>query len=162
MSSEEKKIIIDAVKAGDLDRVAATCEQYPRRLRYLITVLYDTDAELRGRAAKALADAAGIHPKMVRKLIARLVWAMTNESHTYLPTAPEAVWAVAEANPELVAPFAADLIRLSADARLNAGLCDTLRRIAGYCPGTIGRKMTQTLGERIKYGGRQIGRRDRQ
>jgi hypothetical protein len=69
---------------------------------------------------------------------------------------------VAEANPSLVAPFAADLIRLSRDARLNAGLCDTLRHIAGHCPGTIGRRMTKSLGEQIRCGGRQIGRRDRQ
>ena len=162
MSSKEKNDIIEAVKRGDLDGVAMLVKSHPRRLRYLITLLYEPDGALRTRAAKCLADAATVHPTMVKKLLARLVWAMTNESHTYLPTAPEAVLAVAEANPALVAPFSADLIRLSSDASLNAGLCDTLRRIAAHCPGSIGQRMTRSLGEQLKYGGRHIGRRDRQ
>jgi hypothetical protein len=161
VSTPEKKEIIDAVKNGDLDAVAAVTSAHPRRLRHLITIMYEQDTALRRRAATALARASTVHPKMVKKLVARLVWAMTNESHTYLPTAPEAVLAIAEVNPDLVAPFAADLIRLSADTSLNAKLCDTLRRIAAYCPGKIGQGMTKSLGEHIRYGG-QLGRRDRQ
>jgi hypothetical protein len=162
LSTKEKNEIIEAIKQNDLAKVAERCREHPRRLRYLITVLYEPEATLRQRAARCLADASSVHPVMVRKLIARLVWAMTNESHTYLPNAPEAMLAVAEVNPALVAPFSADLIRLSADASLNAGLCDTLRRIAAHCPGIIEQRMTRSLGKKIKYGGQQIGRRNRQ
>ncbi len=161
MSSTEKREIISAVKAGNLDRIADLTADHPRRLRHLVSVFYDADPELRSRAARALAAASKVHPQMVKKLVARLVWAMTNESNTYLPTAPEAVLAITEANPTLVAPFAADLIRLSADTSLNAKLCDTLRHIAALCPGMIGHGMTKSLGDHIKYGG-QLGRRDRQ
>ena len=161
MSISDKKAIIDAIKAGDYDAVAELTQGHPRRLRHLVTVLYEQDETLRARAATALAAASKTHPKMVKKLVARLVWAMTNESNTYLPTAPEAVLAIAEVNPDLVAPFSADLIRLSRDTSLNAKLCDTLRRISARCPGMIGQRMTKSLGEQIRYGG-QLGRRDRQ
>ena len=150
--------LLEAVDTGDLEALEAIVSDEPRSLRYLVGLMYRQNRETRRIGARGIALASRYHPKMVKKIVQRLIWAMTDESCTYIPAAPEVLLAIAEEKPELLAPVAPDLIRLSADTSLNQGLCDTLRRIAKHCPGTIGQGMTKTLNERFRQGGRS-GRR---
>ena len=153
-----RKKVLDAVDKGDLQSLEAIVSHEPRSLRYLIGLMYRPDEQMRKIGAQGIALASRYYPKMVRQIIHRLIWAMTDDSCTYIPAAPEVLLAIADEKPELLAPVAPDLIRLSTDTSLNQGLCDTLRRVAKRCPGTIGQGMTRTLNEHFRQGG-SIGRR---
>ena len=144
---------------ADIDAVEALVAEKPRSIRYLVGLMYRPDENVRRIGAKGIALASCHHPRIVKKIISRLVWAMNAESNTYAPTAPEVLFAIAEEKPELLLPVATDLIRLSTDSSLTQGLCDTLRRIAERCPGQVGPELTKSLNSHLKQGGRR-GRRD--
>ncbi len=154
----QREEIRAAVESGDLETLDALTAKNPRSLRYLVGVMYQPDEGLRRVGARAIALAARHHPKMVEKIITRVVWAMSVESNTYAPTAPEVLLAIADEKPELLLPVAADLIRLSKDESLHEGLGDTLRRLGERCPGRVGRELTKSLNRDLKEGGCFTGR----
>jgi hypothetical protein len=142
-----------AVTGGDIDAIEALAAEHPRAIRYLVGLMYRPDDGIRRVGARGIALAARHHPRVVKKIIERLLWAMNEESNTYAPAAPEVLLAIAEETPELLVPVAADLVRLSRDANLSQGLGDTLRRIGERCPGEVGQALTKSLNRRLKQGG---------
>jgi hypothetical protein len=142
-----------AVTKADLDAIERLASEQPRSIRYLVSLMYRPDEGARTVGAKGIARAARHHPKIVKEIITRLVWAMSEGANTYAPAAPEVLSAIADENPELLVPVTSDLIRLSKDTSLNQGLCDTLRRVAERCPGTVGQEMTKSLNTKLKQGG---------
>jgi hypothetical protein len=143
-----------AVTGGDLDAIDALAAEHPRAVRYLVGLMYRSDDGVRRIGARGIALAARHHPRVVKKIIERLLWAMNVESNTYAPAAPEVLLAIAEETPELLVPVVSDLVRLSKDAHLSQGLGDTLRRIAERCPGEVGRELTRSLNRHAGPSGR--------
>ena len=145
--------VLEAVSTGDLATVEALVKDERRAVRHLVSLLYRPEEDLRRIGARGIAVASRYHPKIVKEIIERIVWSMTNESNTYFPTGPEVLSAIADESPEMLLPVAQDLIRLSSDTSLQEGLCDTLRRVAKRCPGQIAQGMTKTLNRRFEQGG---------
>jgi hypothetical protein len=137
-----------AAVEGKTEEIVSMLGQERRAMRYLLSLLYKPDENIVKTGATAIARSAADNKKMVRKIILRLVWAMDPDSGTYAPMAPSILRAIADENPELLVPVAADLTRLAGDTSLNDGLCDTLRTVASRCPGEIGLRLSKALNSR--------------
>jgi hypothetical protein len=142
--------ILKAVSEGDLEAIEVIVTDEPRSVRYLVGLMYRPDENIRKIGARGIALASRKHPRVVKKIILRLIWAMNEESCTFIPTAPEVLRAIADEKPELLVPVAPDIVRLCKDTSLNQGLCDTLRRVAEQCPGEIAQGLTKVLSRRVR------------
>jgi len=145
--------IKEAVSKGRFDDVEAIVSEEPRSVRHIVGLMYGLDLNVRKNCAEALVIAARHHPKLVKRVVKNLVWAMDEQSGTYAPTAPEILKAIADENPELLVPVMGDLVRLAGDSSLNQGLSSILRVVSNRCPGELGRRLARTLDMRMKYGG---------
>ncbi|MCP4677985.1 MAG: hypothetical protein GY854_21210 [Deltaproteobacteria bacterium] len=141
-----------AVFAGNFDDVEAIVAENPRSVRRIVGLMYGLDEDIRTNCAKALVIAAKYHPKLIKRVIKNLVWAMDEQSGTYAPTAPEILKIIANDNPELLVPMMGELVRLASDSSLNEGLSSILRVVANRCPGELGRKLAKSLNTQMKYG----------
>ncbi len=140
----------EAVERRRLDELETLVAGEPRAVRYLVALSYQPDTTVRETACKGIGLAGRHHPKLVRKVIRRLVWAMNDESGTNAVTAPAVLKAIANEQPELLLPMVPDLIRLSTDQGLNEDLVETLRTIADRCPGEIGPMIGQSLRDQLR------------
>jgi hypothetical protein len=122
--------VMDAVRQGRLDELAALAAADPRALRHLLALSYRPEPELRAAAGRAIAAASRHHPELVQEMARRLVWAMNDESGTHALTAPEVLRAIAEENPELLLPLLPELLRLTADPGLHDALVGVARLVA--------------------------------
>jgi hypothetical protein len=124
-----------------------------RAVRHLLGLTYHADSEVRQAAAKAVAVAGRHHPKVVRTVIRRLIWAMSEESGTNSTTAPAVLQAIADEQPELLVPMVPDLMRSAADGgNLQEGLAAALRTVAKRCPGEVGRELAAIINEQRAEG----------
>ena len=57
--------------------------------------------------------------------------------------------AIAEERPKLLLPLVPDMIRLSTDEGLQAGLVQALQTIVERCPGKVGVELQKSLRERL-------------
>lgn len=119
--------------------------EHSAAVRYLLGMTYSSEAPRRKAGARGLALAARYHPRLIREVIRRLVWAMNDESGTNALTAPDVLLAIAEESPELLLPVVPDLTRLSTDTGLQVGLRRTLERLSAACPGQVGEQIAQSL-----------------
>lgn len=145
--------VLEAVETGDFTAVESLVKEERRAVRHLVSLLYRPEEALRKTGARGIAVASRYHPRIVKEIIERIVWSMTNESNTFFPTGPEVLSAIADVSPEMLLPVVPDLVRLSSDTSLHEGLCDTLRRVAKRCPGQIAQGMTKSLNRRFEQGG---------
>ncbi len=141
-----------AVFTGNFDDVEAIVSKEPRSVRRIVGLMYGLDGDARKNCAKALVIAAKHHPKLIKRVVKNLVWAMDEQSGTYAPAAPEILKTIADDNPELLVPVMGELVRLAGDSSLSEGLGSTLRVVANRCPGELGRKLATSLGTQMKYG----------
>jgi hypothetical protein len=141
-----------AVQAGRFDEVEAIVSKEPKMVRQIVGLMYCLDEAVRKNCAEALTLASKHHPKLVKRVIVNLVWAMDQRSGTYAPTAPEMLRAIADKQPELLTPVMGELVRLAGDASLSDGLCDTLRVVSQSCPGELGQRLGKTLAKCVKHG----------
>lgn len=116
-------------------------------VRFLLGMTYRDDEARRRAAARGLALAARHHPKLIREVVRRLIWAMNDESGTNALSAPDVLFAIAEEEPELLLPVVPDMTRLSTDAGLQDGLRKTLERVSTACPGEVGDRIARSLTE---------------
>ena len=121
-------------------------------VRYLLTHTYQPDPKLRDVACRGIALAAKYHPKQIRGIVQRLIWAMSEDSGANAANAPEVLAAIAEEVPELLRNKIADLIRLAKDSEVNEGLSATLRRLAEIYPGEVGGRLSRELNNKIIRG----------
>lgn len=142
-----RKDIRDAVTAGRLDQLEALVRDDRRTIRHLTGLSYSADQEVARNAARGLAIATRYHPEQVTAAVRRLVWAMNEESGANALSAPLVVEAVAAEKPELLLPMLPDLLRLSRDPSLRAGLRRALRSIADAFPGQVGGALENDLNQ---------------
>ncbi|HEX7670100.1 MAG TPA: hypothetical protein VF395_10975 [Polyangiaceae bacterium] len=129
--------VVEAVRQGRLDDVAALVRSDPRAVRQLVALTYRPEPDVRANAARGLALAAHHHPRLVQEVARRLVWAMNEESGTHAVNAPEVLRAVAEETPELLRPLVPNLLRLTGDARLRDALVEVVRLVARNDPRSV-------------------------
>ena len=139
----------ELVTENRLDELDILLPVEPRAIRFLVSMSYHPDAEIRARANRGLALAAKHHPKRMEQVVRRLVWAMNDESGTNALTAPDAVLAVAKERPEVLLPFVPDFTRLSLDPGLRDGLQETLRVMKETLPGSVGEEIQNSLNARF-------------
>jgi HEAT repeat protein len=109
----------------------------PRALRPLVGRLWDPDGEIRGRAARALGQAAAAHPKLGREIIRRLLWALNDESGTNGVYGVAALGEIGRRAPEMLAPFIPSLVSMAWDRGIRLELLRALRAVADSSPGLV-------------------------
>ncbi|MBU0740766.1 hypothetical protein KKG45_11595 [bacterium] len=140
----------EMVEHGKLDEIDMLLGVEPRAVRYLVSLTYRTEPEVRRVACRGVALAARYHPDLVQQVVRRLIWAMNDESGTNALTAPEVVKAIADERPEVLLPLVPDLARLAADEGLKDGLAGVLQTVAGSFPGAVGRGIQDSLNKRFR------------
>ena len=142
-----------AVESGNLVEVEAIVAQEKKAIRYLAGMIYDIREEKRQIAAKGIAIAAKYHPKMVGKVVERLVWAMDSKSGTNALEVPEMLKAIAKEHPKLLIPMVPEMARLAVgDTSMHIGLQETLRVLHKSCPGEVKEKLRKALWDRMGEG----------
>jgi len=141
---------IEEFRKGDQTVLEKLISEEPGVLRYLLSMTYQDDVDKRTTGARGIAIGCRYHPRLVKDMVRRLIWAMNDESGTNALSAPAALRIIAEENSELLLPFVPDLTRLSTDPGLREGLTDTLKIIAEQCPGKVGQRLTRSLRKRLK------------
>ncbi len=139
----------EMVENGKLDEIDMLLGVEPRALRYLVSLTYRSEPEVRQVACQGVARAARYHPDLVQQVVRRLVWAMNDESGTNALTAPEVVKAIAEERPEILLPLVPDLVRLASDEGLKDGLADVLKTVTDSFPGEVGQGIQDSLNKRF-------------
>ena len=141
-----------AVLGANFDQLEDLIAKETKVIRYLMGMSYQPEDNIAETAAKAIGLAARHHPKLIKKILRRLVWAMDEQSGTNSYSAPLVLQAIARERPEFLLPIVPDLVRLSINDALHDGIADTLCIVVHACPGGIGASLTKRLNERIEKG----------
>ena len=149
---DDVKWLVEQDKRVDLDELIA---EDPRAVRYVLSLTYRPEPEIRARAARGIGVAARHHPDLVEQIVRRLIWAMNDESGTNALTVPEVLQAVADERPDLLVSFVPDLTRLAADEGLKEGLTGVLETVVTRCPGSVGRSIQDSLNKRLRKAARK-------
>ncbi len=135
----------DAVNRGAIDEIEAMFVEDSRALRHLVGMTYRDDAVVCATAARAIGLAARRHPKKVKEIITRQVWAMESGANTNAVNAPMVLEAIANEAPEMFLRLVTDLAQLAQDPSLQPGIARVLKIVAERCPGQVGRQMAAGL-----------------
>jgi hypothetical protein len=136
-----------AVEKESMSEIESLVSLDPRVVRYLVGMSYHQDEKIRSFAARAVGMSAKYHPKLITRVIRRLVWAMNDEYATNPHNPPEVLLAVANEKPEMLITQVPHKTRLAADPGLHEVLAKTLQTIAGRCPGKVGARLSRSLNE---------------
>ena len=140
-----------AVEKGDVQQVEAIVSKEKKAIRYLAGMIYGLDEEKKQIASKGIAIAAKYHPKMVEKVVERIVWAMDSKSGTNATEVPEILKAIAKEQPKLLIPMVPEMARLApGDSSMHKGIQEALRLVNEACPGEVNKKMGKALWERMQ------------
>ena len=126
--------VAEAVRLRRFDDLVAVVAADKRALRHLVALTYRPEPGVRAAAARGVALASRLHPKLVLEVARRLVWAMNDESGTHAVTAPEVLRAIAEESPRLLQPLVPSLLGLTADPGLREALVEVVRIVARHDP----------------------------
>ena len=129
---------VESGMQGNFDAIENMVSQQPGSVRFLLGMTYHSDEGRRRTAAKAIAIAAQYHPKLVKAVVRRLIWAMNDESGTNALTAPDVLLEIARVHPEILLPVVPDMTRLATDEGLHDGLASALKVVCEACPGEVG------------------------
>jgi hypothetical protein len=143
----------ELVERGDLVAIEKLVASNLRAVRHLLALTYHADEDVRRVAARGVAISSRHHPKLVKAIVRRLVWAMNDESGTNALTAPAVVLAIARERAELLVPMVPDLIRLAGEEELSEGLSQALSTVTEACPGEVGAALQNALNTRMHRGG---------
>ena len=135
---------------GNFEAIENIVSQEPRSIRYLLGMTYHSDEAKRRTAGKAIAIASQYHPKMVKAVVRRLIWAMNDESGTNALTAPDVLIEIARVRPEILVPAVPDMTRLATDEGLHDGLASALILVSEACPGEVGSRLSASLNKRLR------------
>ncbi len=153
--------VVEAVRQRRFDDLEAMVAANSRAIRYLVSLTYQDDVELRRAAARGLALASRHHPRLLGEVVRRLAWAMNDESGTHAVFAPGVLCVIAEECPEILLPVVPDLMRLSGDPGLHDALVEVTRLVAAACPGEAAQRMQEALrscGQEGERGRQRLGR----
>ena len=135
---------------GNYEEIENLVAQEPKAIRYLLGMTYHSDDKRREVAAKGIAIASQHHPKQVKAVVRRLIWAMNDESGTNALTAPDVLLEIARVRPDILLPAVPDMTRLASDEGLRERLADALRVISEACPGQVGSSLSASLNKRLR------------
>jgi hypothetical protein len=135
--SEEVRQLL---QQGREDAVAEIAAADPRALRPLVGRLWDSDREIRLRAARVIGHAAASHPDLGVDLIRRLMWALNDESATNGVHAVPALGEIGRQAPDLLEPFVPSIVALAWDDGLRLELLRALTAAAESNPGAVAKQ----------------------
>ncbi|MBW1806778.1 MAG: hypothetical protein JRJ87_01200 [Deltaproteobacteria bacterium] len=141
-----------AVLGAHFDQLEDLVAKETKAVRYLMGMSYQPENNIAETAAKGIGLAARYHPKLIKKILRRLIWAMDEQSGTNSYSAPLVLQAIARERPEFLLPIVPDLVRLSINEALHDGIADALCIVVHSCPGGLGASLTKRLNERIEKG----------
>jgi len=125
---------MELLKRGAEHEVAELVAADRRAVRPLLSRLWDPDANIRRRAARALAEAASLHPDLGVEIVRRMLWALNDESGTNGLATLAAFGAIGRRSPTLLAPFLPMLVAMAEDSGLRGELLAALTDIAEVQP----------------------------
>jgi len=125
-----KEMVMEFLRAGDVDGLNGLLSREPRAIRHLIGRLWDNDEEMRDLAAKGLGAAAAAHPEQARDLVRRLMWALNDESAMNGVYGLAALGEIGAQAPELMAQFVAPMASYLWDEGLRTEILHALLRMA--------------------------------
>jgi len=130
LSQEIKELL----QQGHEQELAELAAANPRSLRPLVGRLWDPEADVRSRAARAIGIAAAAHPDSGLEVVRRLMWALNDESATNGVYAVGALGEIGRRAPETIAPFVPALVSMTNDPGLRLDLLRALCAIAESTP----------------------------
>ena len=129
--SREIKELLHHGRDEELARLAVV---NPRSLRPLVGRLWDPEATIRSRAARAVGIGAAAHPDKGLEVVRRLMWALNDESATNGVYAVPALGEIGRRAPQTMAPFVPALVSMTSDPGLRLDLLRALCAIAESMP----------------------------
>ena len=128
---------MDLLRQGDTEGLEEMVAESPAAIRFLQGRLWDSDPEIRSRAAVALGAAAASHPELGRELLRRALWALNDESATNGAYVLPAIGEIGRRAPDLAEPFVGPMTAYLWDEGLRPGILKALCRIASVAPELI-------------------------
>ena len=125
------------LRSGDEAALARTVAGDRRAVRLLTARLWDTDGDVRARAARGLGEAAVHHGVLIREIVRRLMWALNDESGTNGAPVLAALGEIGRHAPRILAPYVSALAALSADEGLRVDVVTALTAVAASAPGVV-------------------------
>jgi hypothetical protein len=132
-----KERVMELLRQGDTEGLEEMVGENPAAIRFLQGRLWDSDPEIRCRAAVALGAAAASHPDLGRELLRRALWALNDESAMNGKYVLPAIGEIGRHAPELAEPFVGPMTSYLWDEGLRPGILRALCRIADVAPGLI-------------------------
>ncbi|RLB58995.1 MAG: hypothetical protein DRI34_03235 [Deltaproteobacteria bacterium] len=133
-----KKEVSRVIANGSEQQLQELVEQHAGAVRHLLALTYQADSVVRERAAHGVALAGHHHPRLVRRVIERLLWAMNDESGTNAQTAPLVLRAIARETPQLLETAVPELNRAAQEDENIGGLARQVLQELGRVPEIAG------------------------
>ena len=130
MKDEVKMLLREGREDVLAERVAGDA----RLLRPLVGRLWDPDARIRARAARAIGVGAHVHRELGRDLLRRFIWALNDESATNGVYGIPALGEIGRRDPELIGPFVGPMVGVAWDDGLRLEVIRALAAIAESAP----------------------------
>ncbi|RME28123.1 MAG: hypothetical protein D6806_03425 [Deltaproteobacteria bacterium] len=134
-----KEQLWDVLEQKDRSRLERLVASHARAVRYLLGWCYHERRELRAEAIRGLVMSADHHPRLVRRVVERLVWAMNEESGTNAYSAPDVLLELARSKPELVEPVIPELNRVAQEDCTIGDRASEVLQLLGKNPDVRGR-----------------------
>jgi hypothetical protein len=132
-----RKEVRELLRRGREDAVAELTAANPRALPPLMGRLWDPDAEIRRRAARAVGETAAARPDLGLEIIRRLMWGLNDESATNGVYGIPALGEIGRRAPEILAPFVPSLVSMSHDSGLRLELLEAMIATAESAPDLV-------------------------
>jgi hypothetical protein len=128
---------MELLQLSETARLEQLAVEQPRAMRFLVGRLWDTDDEIRRRAAAGIGAAAAAHRELGRDVVRRLVWGLNDESATNGVYGLAAIGEIGARDPELIEPFVGPVASYAWDDGLRPEILRALGRIADSSPALI-------------------------
>ena len=132
-----KEAIMELLHAGDTATLSVMASDDRRAFRLLLGRLWDTDADVRERAARTVGRVAALRPELGIEVVRRLVWALNDESGTNGIHGIAALAAIGVERPQLLEAHLGAIIDLLADPGLRAEIVGALEVLAQARPSLL-------------------------
>jgi HEAT repeat protein len=132
-----RREVRELLRQGREDAVSALATAEPKALPPLMGRLWDPDAQIRKRAARAVGRTVAARPELGTEIIRRLMWALNDESATHGVYGIPALGEIGRRAPAVLAPFVPSLVTLAADPGLRLELLAALQATAEAAPGLV-------------------------